>query len=151
MAAWYYQCSAAYSDGWDRTYEWDFRLDVREGSTVVWPGLSGTQNRLRNVAGSEARPEPGDTLIVGFAKTGAERPGICATGLVVEEREGSRFVWRPSWPTSSLVLRPLWDADIEGRLNAARGGMKQLTCYELTADDEDYLLMRVARWVGTGS
>lgn len=42
------------------------------------------------------------------------------------------------------------DADIEKRINKVRGGMASLTCYELSPKDEDYLLARVARWVGTG-
>jgi hypothetical protein len=151
MAGWYYQCSATIADGWDRTYESDFRLDVREGNAVVWPGLGGSLNRIRNLASNPGgRPVAGDPIIVGFAKTGAVRPGICAVGLVSEEREDSRLVWLPSWPTSFLVLRPLWDDQIESRLNSVRGGMKQLTCYELSPTDEDYLRMRVARWVGTG-
>ena len=98
MAYWLYQMSTEYySHG-------RYRTEVWEGIPVTNWGIGESKRRPTEV-------QPGDIVILSFARTGAPEPGIYGWGIItLFDKEVIDF--HPSSPSDYLKMNPLWDDEI---------------------------------------
>lgn len=120
MAHWLYQM-ASYQFSLTR-----YRTEVWEGTVVTNWGIGESKRRPNNV-------QPGELIILFYAKTGTQDPGIYGWGVITFfDEEVINF--RPSSPSDYLKLNPVWDDEISDIVDDIRGGMPQGTMYEVDDD-----------------
>lgn len=138
MAAWLYQM--AEDEQW--TPE-DYRIEVWEGEPVTWPH--------RKIVSREAlKPTSGDPIILFFAKSGTQAPGICGWGVILRlyaKKEEIRF--RAVFPTDLLKMNPIWDNEVEDLINEVRRPHPRATMWAMTADAYNSSCRRIRGYVGT--
>lgn len=117
MAHWLYQMSTEY-------YSHErYRTEVWEGTTVTNWGIGESKRKPTEI-------QPGEIVILFFARTGAYDPGIFGWGIItLFDKEVINF--RPSSPSDYLKMNPLWDNEIKSITDEIRGGMPQGTMYEV--------------------
>jgi hypothetical protein len=135
MADWLYQMSHG---------EWpveEYREQVWEGEVIHWP--------WNRVAG-RARPVEGDLMVCWYARSGSVEPGMYGWGVVVRSiRSDKRLRWRPAPPSDYLKMRPLFDKDVQGIIDAVRGRMRQGTMWPIGRDHMKVLRAAVHNWTRT--
>lgn len=129
---WLYQMSEA---------EWpeaQYRAEVWEGGLIYWS--------TRKVQG-QGRPVPGDRMICWYATTGAAQPGVVGWGVILghfEDRE--EIIWRPTFPSDGLKMRPLYDDQLIQTIDSIRGKFKQATMWPMSVTDSGSLADRIRGW-----
>jgi hypothetical protein len=139
MAAWLYQMA----EGEDWTPE-EYRLEVWEGNHVTWP-------HRKIVLKTAADPAPGEPIVLFFAKSGTEYPGICGLGVMLKllsHREKIGF--RPVFPTDLLKMAPIWDTEIEELVNEVRGPSPRATMWSMTPEQYARFCKRIRGFSGQG-
>ena len=120
MAHWLYQMSTEY-------YSHErYRTEVWEGTIVTNWFIGESKRRPTDV-------QPGEIVILFFARTGAQDPGIFGWGIITFF-DGDVINFRPAPPSDYLKMNPLWDDEISGIVDEIRGGMPQGTMYEVDDD-----------------
>ena len=117
MAHWLYQMSTDY-------YSHErYRAEVWEGTVVTNWTIGESKRRPTEV-------QLGEMVILFFARTGAQDPGIYGWGIITFF-DGEVINFRPSSPSDYLKMNPLWDDEVSGIVDRIRGGMPQGTMYEI--------------------
>lgn len=139
MTAWLYQM--AEDEQW--TPE-DYRLDVWEGEQVTWPH--------RKIVSRDARePGPGDPIILFFAKSGTQAPGVCGWGVILRLYARKQEIsFRAVFPTDLLKMNPIWDNEIEEIVNQIRGPHPRATMWAMSPDSYMSVCRRIRGHTGAG-
>lgn len=98
--------------------------------TEVWEGNPVTNWYIGESTRRPTAVQPGDIVILFFAKTGADEPGIYGWGIITLF-DGDVIDFRPASPSDYLKMNPLWDDKIDKIVNQIRGGMPQGTMWEV--------------------
>jgi hypothetical protein len=124
MQAWLYQMR--------RTKDWrpeNYRLACWEHAQTVLPA-GGIVPRGLTAIGS------GDTLVLFFAKSGNDYPGIYGWGVVHNYDQGrNQITFQLSPPSDYLKIDPLWDQDIHRLMDAIRQGQAKKTLWGMSWDE----------------
>jgi hypothetical protein len=102
-----------------------YREEVWERELVSWPAG-------RVIGKSE--PEPGDSMILWYAKTGNPDPGLYGWGVIVGTsaiQNRKRVRWRPVSPSDYLKMNPILDDEIAGIIDQIRKGMPRATMWPI--------------------
>jgi hypothetical protein len=80
---------------------------------------------------SRRHPEPGDTVVFFYAKTGGDDPGFYGWAVVLEwvEEAASQLRFRPVAPSDRLKMHPWWDDEAKRLAAKIRGKMTQATLW----------------------
>src|SRR4051812_45654936 len=106
MAAWLYQM--AENQAWTPG---DYRLSVWEGETVTWP-------HHKIMRRESTGPEAGDPIILFFAKSRTDSPGIYGCGVILQvHTKREELTFRVVFPSDFLKIKPLWDTTIDELIN----------------------------------
>ena len=117
MANWLYQMSKDY-------------FSHERYRSEVWEGIQVTNWTIGESKHKPSKVEPGEIVILFFAKTGAEEPGIYGWGIITFfDKEVINF--RPVAPSDYLKMNPLWDTETSNIVDKIRRGMPQGTMYEV--------------------
>lgn len=117
MAHWLYQMSTDY-------------FPLNRYRTEVWEETTVTNWHIGESTHKPTDVQPGEIIILFYAKTGTPDPGIYGWGIVTFfDREAINF--RPVSPSDYLKMNPLWDDDISDIVDGIRGGMPQGTMYRV--------------------
>jgi hypothetical protein len=115
LATWLYQM----------TVEWypqnDYRLEVWEGKHTTW----NEQGKKR--VPSEPHPEPGDSLLLFFAKDSCEKPGFHGWAVVSKWTDGERMTLTPVAPSDQLKMHPWGDTIAMNLADEVRGSPRRAT------------------------
>jgi hypothetical protein len=119
-AWWLYQLAQ------NRTPRVEFLEEVAEFEVLEWPvGRKATTRK----------PRRGDYLVLAYAKTGAELPGIHAWALVLgwsTSDDGTRHIsFQPLFPSNAMKVQPVWNPNLETMLKHVRGGTPEGTMWRL--------------------
>ncbi len=133
MAYWLYQMSTEY-------YSHErYRTEVWEGTPVTNWSIGESKRKPTDV-------HFGDTVILFFAKTGASEPGIYGWGIItLFDKEVINF--RPASPSDYLKMSPLWNENVSDIVDEIRGGMPQMTMWELDDAQVGKLQKKIAEHV----
>lgn len=101
-----------------------YRTEVWEGTTVTNWTIGESKRRPTGV-------QPGEIVILFFARTGAQDPGIYGWGIITFF-DGEVINFRPASPSDYLKMNPMWDKEVSDIVKEIRGGMPQGTMYEIT-------------------
>lgn len=133
MAQWLYQMSTEY-------YSHErYRTEVWEDTNVTNWSIGESKRRPTEV-------QPGDIVVLFFARTGAQDPGIYGWGIITFF-DGEVLNFRPSSPSNYLKMNPIWDKEVSEIVDEIRGGMPQGTMYDLTDDQLKRLRQKIAAHV----
>ena len=117
MTHWLYQMSTDY-------YSHErYRTEVWEGTVVTNWTIGESKRRPTGV-------QLGEIIILYFARTGAQDPGIYGWGIITFF-DGEVINFRPSSPSDYLKMNPLWDDEVSSIVDQIRGGMPQGTMYKI--------------------
>ncbi len=113
---------------------------------AVWEGSITSDFDLGQVNPRGREPQPGDTVVFFYAESGALEPGIYGWGIVLDCL-AELMSFRAAAPSDYLKMNPLWDKDIDQKINAIRGKMAQGTLWELDINQFDGLKKRIGQFV----
>ena len=122
-----------------------YRLDVWQDQVLEWP-----TGRVMTTDG--ARPTPGDSVVLWYAKKHAEEPGIVGWGIVLDFRPPSALndedtlAWRPVFPSDALKMHPLYSADLQEVVERIRGPMPQGTMWQVEQPEAHTLALAIRSW-----
>jgi hypothetical protein len=133
MACWLYQMRA------DQYSHERYRTEVWEGNTVTNWSIGESKRKPKEV-------QPGDTVILFFAKTGADEPGIYGWGIItLFDKEVIDF--RPAPPSDYLKMNPLPEQEIIKIIDKIRGGMPEGTMFPVGAEELKHIRQKIAKHV----
>jgi hypothetical protein len=116
-----------------------YRAEVWEGYPVTNWGIGESKRKPTEV-------QPGDMVILFFAKAGAREPGIYGWGIItLFDKEVINF--RPAWPSDYLKMSPLWDDEISDIVDEIRGGMPQGTMWKVKEESLGKIRQKIAEHI----
>jgi hypothetical protein len=139
MSVWLYQMSHR---------DWPperYREEVWEGELSSWPAgkvIGGTN------------PEPGDSMVLWYARTGNPDPGMYGWGVVVGTsaiQRRKRIRWRPVTPSDYLKMNPLLDDETAAIVDQVRKGMPRATMWPIPHKHMRTIRERIAAHLTPGS
>ena len=133
MAHWLYQMSTDYYS------HKRYRTEVWEGTIVTNWTIGESKRRPTDV-------QPGEIVILFFARTGAQDPGIYGWGTITFF-DGEVLNFRPASPSDYLKMNPMWDKEVSDIVDEIRGGMPQGTMYDMTDGQLRELRQKIAEHV----
>ena len=129
MAFWLYQMSGSY---WPHER---YRSEVWEDAQTTWG--------FGKITPAGSSPQPGDMVILFYAKGGAVDPGIYGWAIVLW-RNGKEIRFRPVSPSDYLKMNPLWNDEVSDIIDEIRGKVARGTMWEIDSDQMRRLRQRVA-------
>jgi hypothetical protein len=116
-----------------------YRTEVWEGSLVTNWSIGQSKRKPKEIP-------LGDTVILFFAKTGADEPGIYGWSVItLFDKEVIDF--RPTSPSDYLKMNPLWDDEIGNIVDKIRGGMPEGTMWKVDDGTLKLLRQKIATYV----
>lgn len=142
MQAWLYQMSRSGEQDWSPE---KYRLEVREGKRISWPIGKVHARGLKEIA-------PGDLIVLFYAKTDNDYPGIYGWGLILNyNKRQNRIAFRVTPPSDYLKTDPLWNTRVEKWVDRIRGRMRQRTVWGISSDEFAVLRDRVRQLARSGA
>lgn len=138
MATWLYQINQQL---WPP--EW-YRIRIWEGERWYWP-----VGQIRGSKGT-GDPEPGDTVVFFYARTGGRDYGFYGWAVLLEWRnwDGEKGMYfRPVAPSDWLKMDPWRDEDALRLADEIRGPVKQGTLWSVPDELVDQLRSGIVRWL----
>jgi hypothetical protein len=112
MQTWLYQMRRA--KAWRPE---DYRMACWEGAKSALPAGGIVPRGLASIG-------PGDTLVLFFAKSFNDYPGIYGWGVVLNyEEQQNQITFQLAPPSDYLKMDPLWDAELHRLMDKIRGGL----------------------------
>ena len=139
MQAWLYQMRC--------TQDWrpeDYRIEVWEGQRTIWPAGGILPRGLSDIAS-------GDTIILFFAKSGNDDPGLYGWGVIhAYDQRRNQITFQPTPPSDYLKSDPLWDDDIHQLLDQIRENQPRKTLWGISRAEFSLIRLKIRERVGTG-
>ena len=133
MAYWLYQMRA------DRYSPERYRTEVWEGNPVTNWSVGESKRKPKEVLS-------GDTVILFFARTGADEPGIYGWGIItLFDKEGIDF--RPAPPSDYLKMNPVPEKEVIRIIDKIRGGMPEGTMFPVDNEELKHLRQKITEHV----
>jgi hypothetical protein len=106
----------------------------------------------RTMEGGQSPPEPGDLVVFFYAPTGADEPGFCGWGVVLQWIERApndrELCFRPGAPNDFLKMHPWNDEGAIKLANEIRGRMTQRTLWPIEKEQAKKLRNGISTWLG---
>jgi len=139
MQAWLYQMRC--------TQDWrpeDYRLEIWERNRTIWPAGNILPRGLGSVTS-------GDILVLFFAKSGNDYPGIYGWGVIYDyDQRRNKIAFQPTPPSDYLKSDPLWDDDLHRLLDHIRENAGRKTLWGVTWDEFSLIRHKLRERVGSG-
>jgi len=133
MACWLYQMRA------DQYSHERYRTEVWEGNLVTNWSIGESKRKPKEV-------QFGDTVILFFARTGADEPGIYGWGVItLFDKEVIDF--RPTPPSDYLKMNPVPEKEITKIIDKIRAGMPEGTIFPVDKEELKHLRQIIAEHV----
>ncbi len=133
MGCWLYQMRA------DWYSHERYRTEVWEGSLVTNWSIGQSKRKPKEIP-------LGDMVILFFAKTGADEPGIYGWGVVLRSDECG-ITFRVATPSDYLKMNPVWDEDVDETIKKIRAGMPEGTMFPMDNEDLKHIRQKIAKHV----
>lgn len=133
MACWLYQMRT------EKFSHERYRTEVWEGNPVTNWGIGESTRKPKDI-------QFGDTIILFYARTGAEEPGIYGWGIItLFDKEVIDF--RPASPSDYLKMNPLPEKEVIEIIDKIRGRMPEMTMFPVSKEELKHLRQKIAEHV----
>ena len=116
-----------------------YRCEIWEGERWSW----GVGRKV----GAKQQPQPGDTVVFFYARTGGADPGFYGWAVITEWLpEQDTLYFRPMAPSDQLKMHPWWDKEVIALAEDIRGKVKQGTLWRIPEELCDRLRRGLTQW-----
>ena len=131
MTMWLYQMSA---EGWSPE---QYRYYVWEGENTRFDYGKIQSEKKEN--DKEIRPKTGDIIVLFFAPTECDEPGIYGWGVILNfSKKWETINFRVVPPSDFMKLKPIWNnKEIKQLMNDIRGKVKQKNIFKIDRKYEE--------------
>lgn len=117
-----------------------YRLDIRQGHRWVWP--------VKKSIPADAKPQPGDIVVLFYAKSGGAAAGFYGWAVILEWTEKTREIYfEPIAPSDFLMMCPWWDNKASDLVDQICGSVKQGTLWHIPEHLQSEVRDGIRHWL----